>query len=118
MLNGSAKKLDDLVEDDIFKASVTVLGSSDYNTQIGGNTTVLLLDVNSIKVIDSPALPASTKRFSVPGQLPLGRSPARACSRESVLITKKCWVVIRPPTFGQHATVRAPPWIVVDVSRR
>jgi hypothetical protein len=41
MLTGSAKKLDDLVEDDIFKASVTVLGPIDYDTQIGGNTTVL-----------------------------------------------------------------------------
>jgi hypothetical protein len=100
MLTGSAKKLDDLVEDDIFKASVTVLGSIDYDTQIAGNTSVLLLDVSSIKVIDSPALPAGTKRFSVPGQLPLPRSPARACSRESVLITRKCWVVIRPRTFG------------------
>jgi hypothetical protein len=52
MLTGSAKELDDLVEDDIFKASVTVLGSIDYDTQISGNTSVLLLDVNSIKVID------------------------------------------------------------------
>jgi hypothetical protein len=52
MLTGPARKLDDLVEADIFRASVTVLGSVDYDTQIGGNTSVLLLDVNSIKVID------------------------------------------------------------------
>jgi hypothetical protein len=30
---------------------VTVLGSMDYDTQIGGNTTVPLLEVSSIKVI-------------------------------------------------------------------
>ena len=51
MLTGPAGRLDDLVEDDVFKASVTVLGSQDYDTQIGGNTSVLLLEVNSIKVI-------------------------------------------------------------------
>jgi hypothetical protein len=40
-----------IVEDDVFRASVTVLGKMDYDTQIGGNTTVPLLEVNSIKVI-------------------------------------------------------------------
>jgi hypothetical protein len=30
---------------------VTVLGKIGYDTQIGGNTTVPLLEVNSIKVI-------------------------------------------------------------------
>ena len=51
MLIGSAKKLDDLVADDVFRASVTILGHVDYDTQIGGETTVALLEVNSIKVI-------------------------------------------------------------------
>jgi hypothetical protein len=51
LLTGSAKQLNDLVEDDVFRASVTVLGKIDYDTQIGGNTTVPLLEVNSIKVI-------------------------------------------------------------------
>jgi hypothetical protein len=51
LLTGSAKQLDDLVEDDVFRASVTVLGKMDYDTQIGGNTTVPLLEVNSIKVV-------------------------------------------------------------------
>jgi Protein of unknown function (DUF2510) len=51
LLSGNAKHLDDLVEDDVFRASVTVLGKIDYDTQIGGNTTVPLLEVNSIKVI-------------------------------------------------------------------
>jgi hypothetical protein len=30
---------------------VTVVGSYDYDTQIGSNTTVPLLEVNSLKVI-------------------------------------------------------------------
>jgi hypothetical protein len=51
LLTGTAKQLDDLVEDDVFRASVTVLGKIDYDTQIGGNTTVPLLEVNSLKVI-------------------------------------------------------------------
>ena len=37
-LTGNAKRLNDLVEDDVFRASVTVLGKIDYDTQIGGNT--------------------------------------------------------------------------------
>jgi hypothetical protein len=53
LLSGNAKQLDDLVEDDVFRASVTVLGDIDYDTQIGGNTTVPLLEVDSIKVISS-----------------------------------------------------------------
>ena len=52
MLTGPAESWTIWVEDDIFKTSVTVLGSMDYDTQIGGNTSVLLLDVNSIKVIN------------------------------------------------------------------
>jgi hypothetical protein len=52
LLTGSAGQLDDLVEDDVFRASVTVLGKIDYDTQIGGNTTVPLLEVNSLKVIE------------------------------------------------------------------
>jgi hypothetical protein len=38
VFTGTAKQLDDLVEDDVFRASVEVLGSYDYETQIGGET--------------------------------------------------------------------------------
>jgi hypothetical protein len=50
-LNGDAAKLSDVVEKDVFKATVTVLGSYSYDTQIGGNTTVPELQINKIKVI-------------------------------------------------------------------
>ena len=56
-LTGNAKRLNDLVEGDVFRASVTVLGKMDYDTQIGGNTTVPHLQVDSIKVIDSNSQP-------------------------------------------------------------
>ncbi|MGC5333403.1 hypothetical protein [Micromonospora sp. DT62] len=51
LLTGSAADLDDLVEDDIFRASITVLSAFSYDTQIGGGTTVPLLQVDSIKVL-------------------------------------------------------------------
>ena len=51
MFTGKESKLDDLVEDDVFHATVTVTGSFSYDTQIGGNTTVPLFLVNQIKVI-------------------------------------------------------------------
>ncbi|MFU8874350.1 hypothetical protein [Micromonospora sp. SL4-19] len=51
MLSGSESGLANLVEDDIFRAKVTVLGSYSYDTQIGGSTTVPLLQVDSIKVL-------------------------------------------------------------------
>ncbi|MGC5021242.1 hypothetical protein [Micromonospora sp. DT47] len=51
IFNGSESDLDNLVEDDIFRANVTVLGSFSYDTQIGGETTVPMLQVNSIKVL-------------------------------------------------------------------
>ncbi|MEV1328547.1 hypothetical protein AB0J20_03085 [Micromonospora costi] len=51
MLTGSASDLENLVEDDIFRANVTVLSSFSYDTQIGGETTVPLLMVDSIKVL-------------------------------------------------------------------
>ncbi|MFE9691916.1 hypothetical protein [Micromonospora sp. NPDC005806] len=51
MLSGSESELENLVEDDIFRANVTVLGSFSYDTQIGGQTTVPLLNVDSIKVL-------------------------------------------------------------------
>ncbi|MEU4477728.1 hypothetical protein AB0F68_06605 [Micromonospora sp. NPDC023966] len=51
MLSGSESDLADLVEDDIFRANVSVLGSFSYDTQIGGETTVPLLLVDSIKVL-------------------------------------------------------------------
>jgi hypothetical protein len=46
---GDASKFADFVEEDMFVARVTVEGSLDYDTQIGGNTTVPLLQVDSIK---------------------------------------------------------------------
>ncbi|MFI7515708.1 hypothetical protein ACIBVK_19680 [Micromonospora echinofusca] len=51
LLTGSAADLDNLVEDDIFRANVTVLSAFSYDTQIGGETTVPLLQVDSIKVL-------------------------------------------------------------------
>ncbi|MFF5180706.1 hypothetical protein ACFY2Q_21980 [Micromonospora sp. NPDC000316] len=51
ILSGTESDLDNLVEDDIFRANVTVLGSFSYDTQIGGETTVPLLRVDSIKVL-------------------------------------------------------------------
>lgn len=51
MLSGSESDLANLVEDDIFRANVMVLGSYSYDTQIGGSTTVPLLQVDSIKVL-------------------------------------------------------------------
>ncbi|TYB91840.1 hypothetical protein FXF53_29280 [Micromonospora sp. WP24] len=51
MLTGEAADLENLVEDDIFRANVTVLSSFSYETQIGGETTTPLLMVESIKVL-------------------------------------------------------------------
>ncbi|MFI6265291.1 hypothetical protein [Micromonospora sp. NPDC051006] len=51
MLTGSASDLDNLVQDDIFRANVTVLSSFSYDTQMGGETTAPLLQVDSIKVL-------------------------------------------------------------------
>lgn len=53
ILTGDESKLEDLVEGDCFKAKVTVLGSYSYDTQIGGNTTVPMLRVDSISVYGS-----------------------------------------------------------------
>ena len=51
VLSGSPSKLDDLVEGDVFRASVEVIGSYDYDTQVGGETSAPHLQVLSIKVI-------------------------------------------------------------------
>ncbi|MBE1484661.1 hypothetical protein [Plantactinospora soyae] len=51
MLSGDAGKLTNLVEDDEFRATVRVIGSHSYDTQIGGNTTVPLLAIASIKIL-------------------------------------------------------------------
>ncbi len=53
MLTGDEAKLADFAEGDVFKATVTVVGSFSYETQIGGNTTVPMLTVNSIRRIGS-----------------------------------------------------------------
>jgi hypothetical protein len=52
-MRGDESDLDDLVEGDVFKSSVTVLGHLSYDTQVGGNTTVPELQVGKIKVIGS-----------------------------------------------------------------
>ena len=51
VLQGDENDLEDLVNDNVVRASVTVVGSYDYDTHIGGNTTVPLLEVNSLTVI-------------------------------------------------------------------
>jgi hypothetical protein len=43
--------LSDLVEDDVFRATVTVIGSSDQDRQIDGNTTVPHLKVDKLEVV-------------------------------------------------------------------
>jgi hypothetical protein len=52
-LSGDESQLKKLVEGDCFTAKVTVLGSFSYDTQSGGNTTVPLFQVDSIKVYGS-----------------------------------------------------------------
>jgi hypothetical protein len=47
--DGDSKKLEDFVEGDVFRATVTVTGSYSYDTQIGGNTTVPKVEISSIK---------------------------------------------------------------------
>ena len=51
MINGSPARLRNLVQDDEFRANVTVQGSFSYDTQIGGSTTVPLLRVDAIKIL-------------------------------------------------------------------
>lgn len=49
-LTGDANTLKPVVEKDLFTANVMVLGSYSYDTQIGGNTTVPQLQVDTITV--------------------------------------------------------------------
>jgi hypothetical protein len=51
VLRGDASALRDVVNEDLFRAEVTVAGSMSYDTQIGGSTTVPMLTVDTIKVI-------------------------------------------------------------------
>ncbi|BBH71849.1 hypothetical protein ACTI_85340 [Actinoplanes sp. OR16] len=51
ILDGYISDLADLVEDDEFRAKVTVSGSYSYDTQIGGNTTAPQLSVDAIEVL-------------------------------------------------------------------
>lgn len=51
LLTGTADQLKNIVEDDEFRANVTVMGSFSYDTQLGGNTTVPLLQIDLIKVL-------------------------------------------------------------------
>jgi hypothetical protein len=52
ILTGDEDDLSNLVKGDIFRASVTVIGSFDYDTQMGENTTLPYLTVNNLRVID------------------------------------------------------------------
>lgn len=51
LLRGSTDQLKNVVTNDQFKAEVTVGGSFSYDTQIGGNTTVPVLQIDSITVL-------------------------------------------------------------------
>jgi hypothetical protein len=53
LMTNATGDLSDLVQDDLFTAKVTVLGSYSYDTQIGGETTVPNLAVMSISVTGS-----------------------------------------------------------------
>lgn len=53
IMSGTPSRLAKLVEGDCFSAKVTVLGSYSYDTQVGGNTTVPLFEVDSIKIYGS-----------------------------------------------------------------
>jgi hypothetical protein len=52
-MQGTADMFSNVVEDDIFKAWVTVMGSQTYETAIGGENTVPLFSVGQIEVIGS-----------------------------------------------------------------
>lgn len=52
---GQGVSLADVVQDDIFKAEATVVGSYSYDTQIGGSTTVPMLLITKITVTGSTA---------------------------------------------------------------
>jgi hypothetical protein len=53
LFHGDANALADVVEGDLFQASVEVLGSFSYDTQIGGNTTVPEFRITKISVYGS-----------------------------------------------------------------
>ncbi len=50
LFTGSARELEDYVEDDVVRVWVTSLGSFSYDTQIGGTTTVPLFSVDKIEL--------------------------------------------------------------------
>lgn len=50
-LTGDETRLSKLVEDDVFRAKVVILGSMSYETQIGGETTVPALQVDRVKLL-------------------------------------------------------------------
>ena len=53
VLGGEEATFADLVQDDLFKAKVSVTGAFSYDTQIGGSTVVPSFYVNEIEVYDS-----------------------------------------------------------------
>jgi hypothetical protein len=50
-MGGGGSDLGDVVEGDVFEATVTVSGASDYKTLLGGRTAVPELSIETIKVI-------------------------------------------------------------------
>jgi hypothetical protein len=65
VLSGDAGTLRDIVDDDLFRADVTVAGSMSYDTQIGGSTTAPRLTVRA-----GPGHPRQR-----PGAIRPGRGP-------------------------------------------
>jgi len=53
ILTGDEDDLADLVQGAVFRASVTVVGSLNYDTQMGGKTIVPYLTVNNLRVVDN-----------------------------------------------------------------
>ena len=51
MLTGDEDDLSNLVEGDVFRATVTVIGSFEDDTNVAGNKTVPYLTVDKLKVV-------------------------------------------------------------------
>lgn len=51
VLSGTATQLADVVQDDMFRAEVTVAGSFSYTTTLGGEMTVPRVTIDTIKII-------------------------------------------------------------------
>ena len=51
VLTGTESQLAHVVQSDVFRGYVTVLGSLSYDTQIGGSTTVPALAIDAMKIL-------------------------------------------------------------------